>query len=307
MIVRIKRRRDQPFVVLDRHALRLTTLSFKARGVWAHCMTYPDDWTINLKHLAAQSERDGLTALRSAFKELEAVGLASLETTRAGAGAIRGKRWVLYEVPDLNPHRRTGLPDVEKTRTTEHADVEKTRTSGNRTLRSKEADESRKEVRMNEQQQTAPPVASAGDGAATPLQDLLPAALSEDAGSAAFRLLTARGVDEPVARRLAGRHDAERIAALVRRFDAENADGAGHTPGWLVAALREGYAVHAPKHHPERLLTYDEAREAYVHLTGGDPLRPFDRYFEPVRTDRGIFFRRKPSSLQPVTLPPGNP
>src|SRR5690606_36835875 len=102
---------------------------FKARGLWAHCMTYPDDWTLNLKHLASQSASDGLTALRSAFKELEAEGLASLETTQADNGAMRGKRWVVYEVPDLNPHRDAGFADIEKSPTLESTDDEANRTS----------------------------------------------------------------------------------------------------------------------------------------------------------------------------------
>ena len=103
MIVRVKKRKEHPYVVLERDTLRVKELSYKARGLWAHCMTYPDDWEFNFKHLATQSERDGERAVRSAFKELEQVGLARLERVRLRSGTFRGTRWVIYETPRLNP------------------------------------------------------------------------------------------------------------------------------------------------------------------------------------------------------------
>ena len=51
--------------------------------------------------------------------------------------------------------------------------------------------------------------------------------------------LARRGVDRAVARRLARQHP-ERIAPAVERFDSERGKPKG--PGWLVAAIREGYA-----------------------------------------------------------------
>jgi len=185
-------------------------------------MTYPDDWTLNLGHLAEQSACDGRTALRSAFKELETAGLASLETAQADNGTMQGKRWVIYEVSDLNPNRHAGCADVGETRTTESSDDGEARTSGDRTLRSKDAAGSKEGGRKKEQH-AGPRVVSSGDGAARPLKDVLPATSSEGTGlDAVVALLTTRGVDKPVALRLAKSHDAERITALIQRFDAEN-------------------------------------------------------------------------------------
>ncbi len=103
MIVRVRRRRERPYVVLETATLRLKTISFKARGLWAMCMSYPDDWAFRMDHLASMSERDGEIAVRNAFKELEVVGLARLEQLRGAGGRLEGTRWVVYESVDLNP------------------------------------------------------------------------------------------------------------------------------------------------------------------------------------------------------------
>ncbi|MCZ6779274.1 MAG: hypothetical protein O7F16_09945 [Acidobacteria bacterium] len=115
MIVRVCRRRERPYVVLETATLRLKKISFKARGLWAMCMTYPDDWEFRMDHLASMSEHDGKGAVRSALKELEAKGLAALEEVRGDGGQMAGKRWVIYESPDLNPscQRQGGLFDVD--------------------------------------------------------------------------------------------------------------------------------------------------------------------------------------------------
>ncbi len=115
MIVRVRLRRERPYVVLETATLRLKTISFKARGLWAMCMSYPDDWAFRMDHLASMSEHDGKGAVRSALKELEAKGLAALEEVRGDGGQMAGKRWVIYESPDLNPsfQRQGWLFDVD--------------------------------------------------------------------------------------------------------------------------------------------------------------------------------------------------
>lgn len=88
-----------------------------------------------------------------------------------------------------------------------------------------------------------------GDGATAA------AFLREDEGDALLRTLTSRGVDRPVALRLVRRYP-ERIAPIVERFDAERGRGTPKGPGWLVAAIREGYAVGGSRSAP--LLSYAE-------------------------------------------------
>ena len=75
-------------------------------------------------------------------------------------------------------------------------------------------------------------------------------------------LLRARGVDAPVATRLAEDHP-DRVRPLVERFDRERAEKA-LGPGWLVSAIRGGWSAGAPTDGaaPGRLLTYAEMLHA---------------------------------------------
>ncbi|MFQ5570979.1 MAG: hypothetical protein ACE5G0_14970 [Rhodothermales bacterium] len=298
-VVRVKKRDEHPYVVLERETLRMAAVSLKARGLWALCMTYPDDWEFRPGHLARCSDRDGVTAIRSAMKELEAVGLAYLERVRRDDGTVRGTRWVIYETPGLNPHRdaenlnlgegeqrvetkgpgrESGFPKLGKPET------RATRDSGDRTLRSNEKACSN-HVLLKKQQQHA-----RGGGVVT-VEDAATAVLDR---SKCLLLLTVRGVDEPVAERLVRQYDAGHIRAMVERYDAEG----GHGPGWLVAAVERGYEPlrngtdGTPK--KKELMTLAAARREYQELTGGgDPLRPFDRYFETVRLPDKTLFRRR--------------
>ena len=75
-------------------------------------------------------------------------------------------------------------------------------------------------------------------------------------------LLRARGVDAPVATRLAEEHP-DRVGPLVERFDRERAEKA-LGPGWLVSAIRGGWSA-GPLAGGEaipRLMTYAEMLHA---------------------------------------------
>lgn len=122
MIVRVKRRQNG-FVVLTTMTLRMAMLSFKARGLWATCMTYPDDWEFRPEHLATLSDHDGVSAVRSGMKELASVGLACLEQLREEDGRLVGSRWVIYETPELNPHLRRGNGRPTEGRDAENHDL----------------------------------------------------------------------------------------------------------------------------------------------------------------------------------------
>jgi hypothetical protein len=121
-VIRVKKRDEHPFVMLERKTLQNASVSLKARGLWAVCMSYPDDWEFNLSHLANHvSEHDGKTAVRSALQELEVARLAKLHRLRKDDGTFGGTQWVIYENSSLHPdaadaqddsHRDAGFPDV---------------------------------------------------------------------------------------------------------------------------------------------------------------------------------------------------
>ena len=333
MIVRVKKHREHPYVVLERATLRMTPLSFKARGVWALCMTFPDDWEFRRDHLASCSTGDGVTAVRSAMKELQAVGLAHLEQVRKKDGTLGGTRWVIYETPTLNPHRDAenlhlgekqvcpaktvadrdaGFPTLGKTDTREN------RHSGNRTLRINEKARSNEYSRSNDfdekkqQQQKTTTLDLGGDGVAavdgcgygavalpsgvTPLAEVLPAAAASfEDRSGLLGALVERGVDESVAGSLVDAFPAEHVQAMLERGGRE-----AKTPGWYVKAIREGYRS-ARTLAVSMLETYDEALARYQQLTGGGSAeRPFTDFYAVEHQENGsTMFRRREVSEWP--------
>lgn len=107
------------------------------------------------------------------------------------------------------------------------------------------------------------------EGEGEPGGDVVPAAAAgidegktgdpSDPRNRAWALLTDRGVDGPVARRLAAEHAAESVEAVAvvcHRFDREG----DKSPGWLVRAVERGFAAATPT----------PARQAATH-TGRTP------------------------------------
>jgi len=313
MVVRVKKQREAPFVILERATLRMESLSFKARGLWAFCMTYPDDWEFHPQHMALGSDHDGLTAVRSALKELVGVGLAYLERVRSENGTVHGSRWVIYETSVLNPHRDeqarshsthrdAGFPESGKTRNPVNTGSRQQPKSGRPgRLRSKV------ETRMNEtlpkkqQANTRVPEASGeevvhpGDmpppSFSTRRGVMLPAAASlinTHAEKAELILqLVARGVDKTIAEKLAARARREHVAAMLCRGETE-AEG----PGWYVRAIEDGYRSNeGRRRRAAKRYTHTEALTALAKkgITLNEQ-HPFGKYFDTHRANGTVYF-----------------
>lgn len=109
-------------------------------------------------------------------------------------------------------------------------------------------------------------------------------------------LLVKRGVREPVAIRLARRHDDAHIRRHIAHYDALcTRSRVRRGPGWLVASIQDDYVI--PESLPDafRLFTYKEAL-AWIERNGItlSPASPITRWFEPVKQPGGhALFRRK--------------
>lgn len=68
-VIRVVHNRENPFVQLNKKALWDENLSLKAVGLWARCMSRPDDWKFSIKELAEKS-KEGRRAIDSAMREL---------------------------------------------------------------------------------------------------------------------------------------------------------------------------------------------------------------------------------------------
>ena len=73
---RIKRKRSsENFTVLSNDFLRDENLSLKSKGLLAYILSLPDDWKIYFEEVA-NHHKNGITAVRNAWKELEKNGYA---------------------------------------------------------------------------------------------------------------------------------------------------------------------------------------------------------------------------------------
>ena len=97
--LRVKKR-EHPYVILDKTALEDPLLSFRAKGIHAYLMSRPDTWVIRYTHLETVS-RDGRDAVRSAMKELEKAGYLKKFMHRDERGRAASHETVFYEIPGL--------------------------------------------------------------------------------------------------------------------------------------------------------------------------------------------------------------
>lgn len=111
-VIRVKHT-DQ-YVVIKKSALEDPKLSFKAKGLWAYCMSRPNDWHFNISHLSTVS-KEGEHAIYSAIKELIDAGYAIRIQQNKGKGEGNGRGsfgttdYIVYE--DCQIKNSFTLPD----------------------------------------------------------------------------------------------------------------------------------------------------------------------------------------------------
>lgn len=116
-VIRVKHT-DQ-YVVIKKTALEDKRLSFKAKGLWAYCMSRPNDWEFNVSHLSTVS-KEGKEAIYSSIKELIKYGYCTKEQDRVARGKGYGRGtyarvdYTIFEEPqNSNNFSQTGFPETE--------------------------------------------------------------------------------------------------------------------------------------------------------------------------------------------------
>lgn len=101
-VIRIVHNRENPFVQLNRNALWDERISMKAIGLWARCMSRPNDWRFCVKDLIKRS-KEGRRSIDSALKELIEFGYALrleyVERGEDGKYKNSGVEYVFFEFP----------------------------------------------------------------------------------------------------------------------------------------------------------------------------------------------------------------
>ena len=105
-IFRIKKNKNNPYVMINKKALSNINLSWKAKGILAYLLSLPNDWKLYVSELSKHAT-NGTSSLYSGIKELTAKGYISKETIRNDRGQIKSHEYTVHEKP------RTDLLHVE--------------------------------------------------------------------------------------------------------------------------------------------------------------------------------------------------
>ena len=99
------------YVVVDNALARDVSLSFKARGIMLYLLSLPDDWELNIQHLAETGGKDGMSSIRSGVAELLKAGYLEHKVIRDAANRIVRHEWLIREKANAVPEAR--FPEVE--------------------------------------------------------------------------------------------------------------------------------------------------------------------------------------------------
>ena len=100
-VIRVVHNRENPFVQLNKQALWDQNLSLRAVGLWARCMSRPDNWEFSMKELAEKC-KEGREALATAMKEVIAAGYGiriQYSLVKGGRFIDNGIHYVFFEFP----------------------------------------------------------------------------------------------------------------------------------------------------------------------------------------------------------------
>lgn len=99
-VFRVERTRD--YTVMSNHHLKDMNLSLKAKGLLSMMLSLPDTWNYTTRGLAAIC-KEGVDAIGSAVRELEAAGYIVRRLLRGQGGRIADTEYVIYEQPQGGP------------------------------------------------------------------------------------------------------------------------------------------------------------------------------------------------------------
>lgn len=117
------KKRENPYVQIDKRCLEDTRLSWRAKGILAYLLSKPDDWQVSIQDLQNKA-KEGREAVQATLKELRENGYAHLEIIKGEKGSFGGKKWVICEEPtngfsvhppaptDKRLFRRSGSPTI---------------------------------------------------------------------------------------------------------------------------------------------------------------------------------------------------
>ncbi len=111
-IQRIKNKTDN-FTIVANEIFQRSDVSARAKGIYAYIMTLPDDWKIYKSEIYKHFS-EGITALDTAFKELEELGYITKERHKGEGGRFSGWDYTIRESVEKTDPMENRLSDNPK-------------------------------------------------------------------------------------------------------------------------------------------------------------------------------------------------
>lgn len=99
----IRQKRKKRFSIVNNKIIEDKRLSFKARGLLIYMLSKPDDWKFYTDELTNRSAKDGISAIKSALREIEAAGYLVRQQGHKKNGQFTSQDWILTDISANSP------------------------------------------------------------------------------------------------------------------------------------------------------------------------------------------------------------
>lgn len=117
-IFRVRKDKENPYVMLSKKIIDDNRLSWQAKGILIYLISKPDNWTVYEADIIA-SATNGRDSVKKAIKELEEFGYLRKEKKRDEKGKFIGWEYYVFENP------QDDITDIRKNRCRENRHTEK--------------------------------------------------------------------------------------------------------------------------------------------------------------------------------------
>ena len=107
----IRQKRKERFSIVDNKVIEDERLSFKARGLLIYMLSKPDDWKFYTEELAKRSNKDGISAIKTALNEIEDAGYLTRKQGHKKNGQFTSQDWILTDTSTIPPQVEKPLAD----------------------------------------------------------------------------------------------------------------------------------------------------------------------------------------------------
>ena len=116
-IFRVKKNKENPYVMLNKKFLNRKDLSLKAKGLLTYLLSKPDDWETYQKEIEKNCS-DGLSSISSGIKELVEKKYIRQFRLRNDKGHFKGWAYLVYETPE-----ESAKGEVEEVKIDENGEI----------------------------------------------------------------------------------------------------------------------------------------------------------------------------------------